>query len=360
MRTASSSKRSAGSLRVLCVSCDANTLVDDKSLLSAERGLSTHARQIVRRVSYRTPPACVRWLLESTERELNANVPFLVVLGTAQDAGYPQPGCRRPCCRRAWTEPARRRRPACLAIVDPESRERWLVECTPDFREQLHHLDTVAPPREGSIIEGIFLTHAHIGHYTGLMFLGREAMATERVPVHAMPRMRRFLENHGPWNQLVSDGNIDIRELEEHRGIRLNNRLRVTPLTVPHRDDYSETVGFRIQGPDRTALFLPDIDAWDAWDTTIETLLSEVDLALLDGTFYSAGELPGRDMATIPHPPIVESMKRFAPLPTRERNKVRFIHFNHSNPVLDPQSPETDKVRDAGHQLAMEGERHEL
>jgi len=286
--------------------------------------------------------------------------PFLVVLGIAQDAGYPQAGCRKPCCARVWSDASKRRHVVCLAIVDPTSRQRWLLECTPDFPEQLRQLNSIAPPKDRVGIDGILLTHAHIGHYAGMIHLGREVMSTNRVPVYAMPRMKRFLENNGPWSQLVSAKNIAIHEIADGRQIQLNERISVTPLLVPHRDEYSETVGFRIQGPKRSAIFLPDIDKWDRWKTKIEDVLSHVDVAYLDGTFYADGELPGRDMSKIPHPFIAESVKRLASLPKDERNKVRFLHFNHTNPVLDSDSREATSVREAGHHVAAEGERFGL
>ncbi len=291
-------------------------------------------------------------------RIINRN--YLVVLGIAQDAGYPQAGCRKPCCARVWTDANERRHIACLAIVDPTSRQRWLLECTPDFREQLHHLDSIAPAKHKDGIDGILLTHAHIGHYAGLIHLGREVMGADRVPVCAMPRMKRFLENNGPWSQLVSSENIAIREMADGRTVNLNARISVKPMLVPHRDEYSETIGLRIQGPNQSAIFLPDIDKWDRWKTKIEDVLSEVHVAYLDGTFYTDNELPGRDMSEIPHPFIAESVERFARLPTSERNKIRFLHFNHTNPVLDSQSPEAESVRTAGHHLAAEGERFKL
>ncbi len=286
--------------------------------------------------------------------------PYLVVMGIAQDSGYPQAGCQKPCCTRVWSDSCKRRHVVCLAIIDPSSHQRWFLECTPDFREQLHHLNTIAPPKDRIGIDGILLTHAHIGHYAGLIHLGREVIGTDRVPVYVMPRMRYFLENNGPWNQLVTDENIALHDIADAQTINLNDRISITPLLVPHREEYSETVAFRIQGPNRSAIFLPDIDKWDRWKTKIEDVLSQVHVAYLDGTFYTDDELPDQDISKIPHPFIAESMKRFASLPKAERNKVRFLHFNHTNPVLNTQSRQAESVRAACHHLAVEGERFEL
>lgn len=249
--------------------------------------------------------------------------PYIMVLGIAQDGGYPQAGCARNDCVAAWKNPALRRHVASLAIVDPVSNQRWIIDATPDFAEQLSMLDS---PR----LDGIFLTHAHIGHYLGLAQLGREVMGTHDVKVYAMPRMRAFLEHNGPWDQLVRLHNIAIEPLEDGREVKLNERITITPLIVPHRDEYSETVAFIVRGPTHSILWLPDIDQWEKWTTPIESVVTRVDIAFVDGTFHDAGELPGRDLTEIPHPLMIETMKRLAANPA----KVRFIHLNQSNPAL--------------------------
>ena len=238
----------------------------------------------------------------------------MVVLGVGQDGGVPQAGSSH-----GWSDPTRRRLVTSLALVDPASGNRWLFDATPDFRQQLHLLDSLAPrvgPAPG--LAGIFLTHAHIGHYTGLMFLGHESMGATGVPVYAMPRLAGFLAANGPWSQLVRYGNIQLRELRAGTPVSLGPTLTATPFLVPHRQEYSEVVGYRIEGPNRSALFIPDIDSWTAWDsagTRLEDALSAVDVAWLDGTFHANGEIPGRDMTGFPHPFITVTMQRLAGLP---------------------------------------------
>jgi pyrroloquinoline quinone biosynthesis protein B len=286
--------------------------------------------------------------------------PYILVLGTAQDGGYPQAGCRKDCCRLAWDDPQRRRYVSCIAIVDPVSGERWIVDATPDFRYQLRLLDGAAPVEDSPGISGILLTHGHIGHYAGLVHLGREVMGTRSIPVYAMPRMREFLENNGPWDQLIGLNNISLKSLEDGVTVRLNDRLSVTPFLVPHRDEYTETVGYRIDGPDRSAVYISDIDKWDRWDESIVEVLSRVSAAYLDGTFYAEGEIPGRNMADIPHPFIEESMRLFRSLPPEEKAKVHFIHFNHTNPVLDPDGDARRRVEEAGYHITEQLETFDL
>ncbi len=290
----------------------------------------------------------------------SSNAPFVLILGIAQDGGLPQAGCRQPHCERAWADPRERRMVSSLAIVDPESGERWLIDATPDFREQLRVIERVAPRPEGPALDGIFLTHAHIGHYAGLIHLGREVMGARQIPVYAMPRMERFLRTNGPWEQLVILRNIELRSLAHRTPVRLNARISVSPILVPHRDEYSETVGFIIEGPFSSVLYIPDIDKWEKWETPIESVIAEVDTALLDGTFYADGELPGRSMADIPHPFIIESLSRFSRLPISERNKIHFIHLNHSNPALTRGGTARAEIEKAGSQVAEEGMRIDL
>jgi pyrroloquinoline quinone biosynthesis protein B len=201
------------------------------------------------------------------------------------------------------------------------------------------------------LVDGIFLTHAHIGHYTGLMYLGKEATDAKGVPVFAMPKMKTFLETNGSWSQLVTNNNIALTQLENEQPISLTPGIQVTPFIVPHRDEYSETVGYTIQGPNKTALFIPDVDKWDKWNKNIIEEIKKVDYAFLDATFYSGAELGNRDISQIPHPFIIESLERFSELDATERNKIIFIHFNHTNPLLDLTSEEAKNVLSKGFKI---------
>jgi pyrroloquinoline quinone biosynthesis protein B len=284
--------------------------------------------------------------------------PYLYVLGVAQDAGYPQTGCYQPHCMPGWRDRDLRRNAASLGLIDPPGRRKYMFDATPGFPEQLYALETEAPSAQYEMA-GIFLTHAHIGHYTGLMFLGHEAMGARGIPVYAMPRMRSFLETNGPWSQLVDYRNIELKALQDGQALDLG-ALKVTPFLVPHRDEFSETVGYRIDGPQKSAVFIPDIDKWSDWQTDLRELVKSVDYALIDATFFADGELPGRDMSKVPHPFVVETMTLLEALPPGERNKVWFIHLNHTNPLLDNESDESRLVRSKGFNIATEGIRLNL
>lgn len=283
--------------------------------------------------------------------------PFLIVLGIAQDGGVPHIGTRSS----AWNNRPERRYAASLGIVDPRSNQRWIIEATPDVKEQLHRLDEAAPFHSvpAGFLSGIAITHAHVGHYLGLAFFGKEMMNGKNIPLYTMPKMGQFLSENLPWSDLIANGNVLPHELQPDIPFQLNERITLTPLLVPHRDEQSETVGFRVQGSERSILFIPDIDRWDDWDAwgrRVEEEIEQVDVAYLDGTFFDERELPGRDMAKIPHPTIRSSIERFAPLPESERKKIRFIHLNHSNPALRHGSPERNLVESTMAAIAEEGE----
>ena len=291
-------------------------------------------------------------LIASFATTANDTDPYIYILGVAQDAGYPQTGCYETHCMPGWQDASLRRSAVSLGLIDPAGHKKYLFDATPGFPSQLYELEMEAPSGQFELA-GIFLTHAHIGHYAGLMFLGHEAMGASNVPVYAMPRMAGFLENNGPWSQLVSYKNVAIKPLQNEKTQSLGS-LKVTPFLVPHRDEYSETVGYRIDGPNKSAIYIPDINKWSEWQVKLASLIKTVDYALIDATFFADGELPGRDMSKVPHPFVTESMALLGNLPTGERNKVWFIHMNHTNPLLDPQSEETKLVQSRGFNVAVE------
>ena len=252
-----------------------------------------------------------------------------ILLGTAQDGGVPQAGCACNHCLAARADPGLRQYVASLGLVDRDAGQSWLLDATPDLREQLHALYERAP---NCPLAGIALTHAHTGHYTGLIHLGREAADMQGLPLYVSARMAEFLRENGPWSQMVELDNVELHILTPDREVQLSPRLSLTPWAVPHRDEYSDTLAFVVRGPQRRLLYCPDIDGWDRWGRDLGQAVGEVDVALLDGTFFNADELPGRDVAQIPHPLATDTAQRLA----GTGSEVHLIHLNHSNPLLQP------------------------
>lgn len=280
--------------------------------------------------------------------------PYIIVLGVAQDGGYPHMGCTKDCCQAAWEDPSMRKTVVSLALVDPASRQWYLFEASPDIREQLQLFRQLTSGEYNYLPRAVFVSHAHIGHYTGLTQFGREVMNTDGLTVYAMPRMKHFLEHNGPWDQLVSLENIIPVEINDGSELAISEEITLRSFSVPHRNEYSETAAYKITTPGSSYLFIPDIDSWDEMDKDIISLVKSSDVAFLDGTFYSGDELPGRNMDEIPHPCIVETMELFSRENKETRNKIHFIHFNHSNPVLHNKDIR-EEILNKGYNIAGQG-----
>jgi len=269
------------------------------------------------------------------------------ILGVVQDGGLPHLGNNKTCCENIQQN----KYVTSIMLVNNENNESYLFDASPDINEQLNFMGD----RIKTDLKGIFLTHAHIGHYTGLMYFGREALNSKSINVYAMPRMKRFLEDNGPWSQLVSLKNILIKEINNNSKLSVDPNIIIQPIEVPHRAEFSETVGYIIHGPNKKLLFIPDIDKWYLWDKSIIDEIKKVDYALLDATFYDEKEINYRDISEIPHPFVIESLELFKNLKLKEKKKIYFIHLNHTNPLLHSDSDEYKNLISKGFNVANEG-----
>ncbi len=298
---------------------------------------------------------CLFLLLSTFVCAQQPNKAYILLLGVAQDGGYPHMGCQKQCCAKAWQNPAIRGNVVSLALVDPLSHKWWLFEATPDIKQQLHQFQEITKDQYNFLPDGIFITHAHIGHYTGLTELGREVINARSVPVYTLPKLAHYLESNGPWSQLVNYKNMDLRPLQADTALQLPDGISITAFTVPHRDEYSETAGFRIVTPIKKYLFIPDINKWEIWNRDIVAEVKKVDIALLDATFYSEKEMPGIKYTSVPHPLVTETMQLFGECDAYEKQKVHFIHFNHNNPLLWNKEAQKSVI-EKGFNIAVQGQ----
>ncbi len=280
------------------------------------------------------------------------------VIGTAQDGGIPHMGCFCSNCQRAWEEPQFARLISSLALFDLIENKTFFVDATPDIRAQTKLVWEGMSPKKRKkrfLPDGILLTHAHIGHYTGLMFYGYEAQSSDRLPVYCSERMKSFLSENGPWSQLVDRKNIVTKTILPENLLPITSHISISAFQVPHRDEYTDTLGFKIMGPKRSLLYIPDIQNWKVWDRSIVEEIQKVDIALLDGTFYSPEELPSRDLSSIGHPFISDSMKLLGKIVQDRKKQIYFTHLNHSNLALAPEGSARNAMKRAGFDLAEEG-----
>ena len=285
---------------------------------------------------------------------VNSQSEYIYILGNTQDAGLPHIGCQHPFCEDSFNV-YEEHYSTSIAVVNSDLKKYILFEATPDITFQLNNLKKNIFD-EFLLPESIYITHAHIGHYTGLMYFGREALGAKDLMVKVLPRMSNFLQNNGPWSQLVDINNIKIKEINFGLSTKELANIDITPVKVPHRDEYSETAGYIIKGKNKKALFIPDIDKWEKWDRDLSQLAKEFDFLLIDATFYNSKEI-NRDISEIPHPLVTETIDLLSGLNIKDRNKVYFIHMNHTNMMLDPDSELSKLVTSKGFNIARLGQK---
>lgn len=280
--------------------------------------------------------------------------PYIIVLGVAQDGGLPQAGCYSERCERARSES---RFVASLAIVIPEARRFYLVDASPNLIQQMDLIEESAFRTRAAArrpFDGIFLTHAHMGHYVGLALLGREGLGMESTPCYCSEQMEAMLRGNAPWSLLVDEGRLIFPRIPVDRWTSVDGAFDVRMIPVPHRPEFSDTVGYLFRGGRQTILYIPDIDSWEAWDRPVRDVVEGVDVALIDGTFYSGDEVPGRNIEDIPHPLIPHSMDVLEGVVGGGR-RVIFTHLNNTNPALDAGGPQEREIQRRGFEVAREG-----
>ncbi|MFW5911199.1 MAG: MBL fold metallo-hydrolase [Halolamina sp.] len=228
------------------------------------------------------------------------------------------------------------RYPACLRVDAGRS---LLIDASMDVRHQVV-----------GDVDGVVLTHAHLGHLPGLLQFGREVLDADAVPVYCTPELAAFVRSNQPFAALVANGNVSLRPIAADDAIELPAGT-VRPFPVTHRDEFDTgTLGLEFRSR-QTLVYVPDVDAWD--DRTL-TRVRDADVAILDGTFWSADEIP--DGSAVPHPPVREALDR---LPLAE-TEVYVTHVNHTNPILDDGSTEYEALTDAGADVVERGQGFDL
>lgn len=283
----------------------------------------------------------------------------LILLGVTQDAGYPQIACQKECCKDVWKDLSLRKYPVSMAITDKNNGKWYLIDATPDMKYQINLFHQITNNEFPYMPEAIIITHAHIGHYTGLMDLGREAMNAKNLKIYGSKKFASFISRNGPWQQLLKLGNIELKIFSE-KEFSLSDNLMIYPLKVPHRDEYSDTYAFILKGKQGSALYIPDIDKWNIWKYDILSIVEQVDIAFVDATFYSGEEINAkRDISEIPHPFVIESVKLFNTQSTSFKNKIHFIHLNHTNPLLR-NTKEKVEIEAQGYNIGEQGKLYQF
>lgn len=294
----------------------------------------------------------------------------VLLLGAAQDGGFPQFGCICQNCMKVYNGEINSDSAVSLAVLDKATKQWWLIDPTPQLTTQWNQYASILCQYvlAGTLyisfdsrlfmwcfmlvhdsFVGIFITHAHAGHYPGLLYIGKEALNANQLPVYCSERMHQFLRSNEPWGVMYRNRNINPVVLYDDVTVELTKNLKITPSLVPHRADFTDTFAYSIIGKDREMYFCPDIDHWDVFnhESTLKQYLLQTafitkkDILLLDATFYDNHELLNRDMSSIPHPRVVETarlVRENRAQVNANHQEVVLIHMNHSNPLwADPQ-----------------------
>ena len=278
----------------------------------------------------------------------------VTVLGIAQDGGHPQPGCLRPCCANI-TEP---HYPVSLGIRSSEGTN-LLIEATRNLGDQFTLWGQTN-------VDHLLLTHAHLGHVDGLGLFGREAIAARDIELHVSDDMYHLIDRTPQWNLMVQQGVFNIRTFTAGDVVFSQGELSIEAVRIPHRAELSDMHAFIIRGPSKSLLFLTDHDTWNETLTvhdcsSIRELLAKlnVDIALIDGTFWSEDELAGRNQATVPHPPVLQTLKMLDKKKQGDPDII-FTHLNHTNPLYNRDGEQYAEVERLGWSVAYQGQRFTL
>tara|TARA_Y100000589_G_scaffold37950_1_gene31738 strand:+ start:20984 stop:21829 length:846 start_codon:yes stop_codon:yes gene_type:complete len=278
----------------------------------------------------------------------------VVLLGIAQDGGRPQPGCSKPCC--IGLSPAEHSYPTSLGII--EQNKLHIIDVTRHLGDQLQYLDNRIP-------SDVWLTHAHFGHVDGLGLFGRETINARGINLHVSQQMIELIELTPHWKIMLDQGVFVVNEIRDSQP-KESDEFTMVPLQVPHRNELSDMHAFVLRGPNKSLLYLPDHDTWNETLSmhnaeTIRQFLSDlaIDIALIDGTFWSNNELKSRSQDVVPHPPIKQTLEMLGYKQQGDPD-IFFFHLNHTNPVYDEWSEEHTQVVEMGWKIGKQGMKFKL
>lgn len=264
------------------------------------------------------------------------------VLGSVQDGGVPHLGCECDTCEEARANPEKRKYSTSLLLKEDGSEDsvRYLIDATPDIRFQV----------TAGYLDGVFVPHSELGHVTGLLYFGQEGIDSDDINVYCSEPVENFLMRNDPFRYLIDRENIETQEFtdgdeQEIQGGKVESR------EIPHAHISRNTTSYMIEGEEKKLYYLSDINEFN--DDVIDSI-KEADIAVIDGTFWSRDEIDRFD--EVMHPPIKETMEETKKFDT----EIYFTHINHTNPVLNPESPERKELEENGFSVVEKGQVFEV
>jgi len=264
------------------------------------------------------------------------------ILGTVQDGGVPHLGCNCDVCERAREDANKQKYSSSILIRENESNDsiRYLVDVSPDIRYQI----------KGDYLDGVFLTQGHVGHLGGLLYFGTEGLNTNSLNVHCSENMNSFLMKNDPYRLMVDRGQIEIHEFKDKETVEIRGGS-IEPRVMDHSHVNTKSTSFMIKGDERKLYYLADIDEWTE---EAKNSVKESDIAIIDGTFWSKGEIERYE--EVPHPTVQATMDEFE----NDDVEIWFTHLNHTNPALREESEERKEIEERGFGMVERGQVFEI
>ncbi len=305
------------------------------------------------------------------------------ILGSAAGGGFPQWNCNCRNCRLVRQGGFSGKPRLQTQVAVSQTRNSWfLLNASPDLRTQIERTPCLHPQEDGrnSPISGVLVTGADIDQIAGLLSL-REL---HRFCLYCAPSIRRILEQDNSvfhMLQRVPD-QVSWHEIRPEESFPLldpagtDSGIGCTVFPLAHRypayvrpqraaelkPDEAQ-LGVMLESPSgRRLAYLPAVATVSS---SLFERLARVDLLLFDGTFWSDEELMplqgrGSSAGDMGHTPVSGGSGSLRKLAGLRRPRKVFIHLNNTNPMLDESSAPYREVRQAGWEVAEDGDQFEL
>lgn len=292
------------------------------------------------------------------------------VLGSAAGGGVPQWNCACDNCSAARAGRRVQRTQSGLAVS--ADGERWLLlNCSPDIGAQIQSFAPLHPRKpRGTPIAGILFTDANVDHLGGLATLRQSGQhrfiirssAIVRAIATAQAAYAPFSQPPHRWLESPLDVPCQATSEDDIVGNQLAVRALSVPGTTPGYDGRRRmpgaVVAYEVSDLDckNRLLFAPVFSSVDA---ALHAAIASVQVAFVDGTFYTADELVAQHLLpkraeSLGHQSVAGeagTLERLRGIGTR----VIFTHLNNSNPMLEPSSAASQEIREAAAEIAYDG-----
>ena len=299
-----------------------------------------------------------------------------VVLGAAAGGGFPQWNSNADGCRRARSgDPGAKRRTQASLAVSGDG-ERWfLVNASPDLREQIQ-AQAILHPRRGlrsSPIEGVILTGADVDAIAGLLHM-RERQA---FTLYGSDRVLDVLRANPIFNVLSDDcvrrETVPLGQAFEPRHVDgSGSGLEVELFDVPGKvalyletgsspqelaGKAGDTVGVEIRSAGKRLVYIPGCAGMTEG---LKRRLAGASTVLFDGTLWRDDEMvraglgpkTGQRMGHMSVSGPDGTVAAFRDIPV---GRKILVHINNSNPILLDDSPERRALGVEGWEVAYDG-----